>query len=41
MNDLPAWAETEHAFAEWAEARGLDETDEAWVLYERWINGDD
>ena len=37
--DLPPAAETEHAFAEWCEQRGLDETDAVFAQYEAWIEG--
>lgn len=36
----PEWAETETAFARWAEDNDCDETDEAFALFEKWVEGD-
>lgn len=38
--DLPPWAIQEEQFADFCRARGLDETDEAFALFEAWIEGD-
>lgn len=37
---LPPWAITEEQFAEFCAARGIDETDEAFALFEQWMDGD-
>lgn len=38
--DEPAWATTEEAFARWAEARCVDENDETYEVYTRWLEDD-
>lgn len=38
--DEPSWATTEAAFAEFCADRNIDETDEAFDLFERWLDDD-
>jgi hypothetical protein len=38
--DLPPHLTAEERFAEFCAARKIDETDEAWELFESWLDGD-
>lgn len=40
MADLPPYLIAEEEFADFCRSRGLDETDEAWALFEQWVDGD-
>ena len=40
LPDLPPYLLNEESFSEWARSHGYDETDEAFALFERWLDGE-